>query len=155
MMKRHPVEQYFRNIVNSLVTIALGMAVTIKCFFVKPVTLQYPDEQPTIPEGYRGIHDYDVNRCIICLLCVRECPISCITLEAEGKGKQGKVLKYEIDYAKCLFCNLCCEVCPTSCIVMGKNYSLPGETREACVISFSVQRTEEPSATAPTGSATT
>jgi NADH-quinone oxidoreductase subunit I len=153
-MKRHPVEQYFHNIINSLVTIALGLWVTIKCFFTKPVTLQYPDEQTTIPEGYRGVHIYDVNRCIVCSLCVRECPIGCITLESEGKGKQAKVLKYEIDYTKCLFCNLCCEVCPTTCIVMGKNYSLASETREGCIIAFNVERTKEPVTTGAADSGT-
>jgi NADH-quinone oxidoreductase chain I len=135
-MKRQPVHQYFHNIVNSLITIPLGMSVTIKYFFTKPVTLQYPDEKPDVPDGFRGIHEYDVDRCIICNMCARECPISCINLEQEGKGKEKRLLKFEIDYSKCLFCNLCCEVCPKDCLIMGKKYDLASRTREGCVVSF-------------------
>lgn len=130
------VGKYVRDIVMALYTVALGLGVTIKCFFSKPVTLQYPDERPEVPEGYRGVHWYEIEKCIACGLCVQICPITCITLDAEGKGKNAVIHQYDIDYTKCLLCHLCCEVCPTNCVHMGKEYDLASYTREECVIPF-------------------
>ncbi len=130
------VANYFRDIVAAIYTITLGLGVTMKCLFSKPVTLQYPDERPEVPDGYRGIHTYEIEKCIACNLCVQICPITCITLAYEGKGKNAVIHQYDIDYTKCLFCHLCCEVCPTDCVHMGKEFDLASYTRAECVIPF-------------------
>ena len=130
---KNKVAEYFVNIYRSLATIAAGMGVTIKVFFQKPVTLQYPDELPVIEEAFRGLHIYEQEKCIACEMCVKACPIDCISLQYEGKGKKAQIKSYRVDYTKCLFCNLCVEACPTHCIKMGKEYNLCSYDRAGCV----------------------
>lgn len=130
---KNKVAGYFGNIYKALTTVAAGMGVTIKVFFQRPVTLQYPDEFPVIEEAFRGLHIYEQEKCIACEMCVKVCPIDCIFLDYEGKGKKARIKSYKVDYTKCLFCNLCVEICPTNCIKMGKEYDLSSYDREGCV----------------------
>ena len=39
-----------------LPALAKGLAVTLKHFFRKKITIQYPDEKYVPPDGYRGLH---------------------------------------------------------------------------------------------------
>ena len=66
------------------------------------------------------LHEFEPDKCIVCLLCAKACPVDCIRIE----GKRGDLQKYEIDYAKCLFCSLCVDPCPVDCIHMGQQYDL-------------------------------
>ena len=77
-----------------------------------------------------------VERCIACDNCAKACPVDCIYIESEGKGKNAKLTRFEIDYQKCLFCNLCVPPCPVDCIKMGKDFDLTGYTREDMVVPF-------------------
>jgi len=113
--------------------VAAGMGVTIKVFFKKPVTLQYPDERPEVPDAFRGLHVYEQEKCIACEMCIRICPIDCISMEYDGKGKNAQITSYAVDYTKCLFCNLCVEVCPTQCVHLGKEFDLCSYDRAGCM----------------------
>ena len=58
-----------------------GMGITLKNFFSKPVTVQYPEQVRNLPARVRGrhvLHRYDngLERCIACMLCSGTCPIS-------------------------------------------------------------------------------
>ena len=51
-----------------------GIKVTVRHFFSKKVTMQYPEEKWTVPEGYRGapylVKDPEVRtKCVSCQLC--------------------------------------------------------------------------------------
>ena len=62
------------------------------------------------------------EQCTSCMVCVRECPTWCITLEAhqELEGDQGarrprtvNVLDtFTIDWGLCMYCGICVDVCP-------------------------------------------
>ena len=127
---------YWRTLWNTIVTTIAGLGVTLKYLFSRPITVEYPDALPEVPNGWRGIHAYEVDRCIICRLCEQICPIQCIAIESEGKGKQARLLRYEIDYRRCLFCNLCAEVCPVECLWMTGEWDLACYRPEDCVIRF-------------------
>ena len=102
--------------------------------FTKPVnTIQYPEQTPYFSPHERGLHEFEPDKCIICELCAKACPVDCILIEQEGAGRTARLTKYEIDYSKCLFCALCVDPCPVDCIHMGQEYDLTGFKRDEVV----------------------
>ena len=147
---RDTVGQYFRNIFETIRGILIGMKITLRYIFIKPVTVNYPEERLSFAPRYRGIHEFELNKCIACDLCAKACPVDCIYIEKtaprridkntglvdESDPKNGKMLRFAIDYSKCLFCALCTEPCPTDCIHMGKLHDLSGYSRAEAVVEF-------------------
>ncbi|AXA35602.1 MAG: NADH-quinone oxidoreductase subunit I [Candidatus Hydrogenedentota bacterium] len=136
LKKTSPVAEYFGTVWNALKTTVVGMKVTGKYLLSKPVTLQYPEEKPNVAPGYRGIHVYEVERCIACDQCAIACPVDCIYIESIGKGKNAVLTRFEIDYNRCMFCGLCIDPCPTDCIHMGESFDLTRFRSEDCSIDF-------------------
>ena len=139
------MSQYFRNIYATVYTILVGMRITLRYFFARTVTLQYPDLPPTSQPRYRGFHFYEIEKCIACDMCAKACPVDCIYIEKTGPrkldkesgvAKGGAMLRYAIDYAKCMFCGLCTDPCPTDCIHMGDNHDLSAYDRASLVVEF-------------------
>ncbi len=139
------VRPYFRDIWKTVYTILVGMRISLKYCFAKTVTLQYPDVAPALQTRYRGIHYFEIEKCIACDLCAKACPVDCIYIEksaprkidkATGVAVGGAMTRYAIDYAKCMFCALCCDPCPTDCIHMGNLHDLSGYTREDMLVEF-------------------
>ena len=141
------VRSYFRNIFDTIRTIAIGMKITVKYCFQKTVTVRYPEQRLSFAPRYRGIHEFEAERCIACDLCAKACPVDCIYIDKTGPRKidkatgkvdpkGGQLLRYAIDYSKCMFCALCTEPCPTECIHMGKLHDLSGYSRRDTVVEF-------------------
>ncbi|MDF1565939.1 MAG: NADH-quinone oxidoreductase subunit I [Deltaproteobacteria bacterium] len=112
---------YFANIKNSTRTIWHGMSITLSYMFRRPITVQYPDRtevpvRDTLPDRYRGFLEVDMDICTACQACQKDCPIDCIRIDIEGKGKERYMTRFDIDIAKCMFCGLCTENCPTGAI---------------------------------------
>jgi NADH-quinone oxidoreductase subunit I len=142
--------QYFRDIFNAVRSIAIGMRITLRYVFMRPVTVRYPEQRLSFAPRYRGIHEFELNKCIACDLCAKACPVDCIYIEKTGPRridkntglvdesdpKNGKLTRFAIDYSKCLFCALCTEPCPTECIHMGKLHDLSAYTRAEAVVEF-------------------
>jgi len=110
-----------------------GMAVTLKHFFKRPVTLKYPEQTRENSEVYRGRHvlkrdENGAERCTACGLCAVSCPAEAITMIADErqKGEEGKYREekyaavYEINMLRCIFCGLCEEACPKQAIFLTK-----------------------------------
>lgn len=122
-----------------------GLRVTIRHFFKKKVTMQYPEEKWTMPPGYRGapylVKDPENRiKCVSCQLCEFVCPPKAIRIVPPGPNgspEAGNVEKapreFEINMLRCIFCGYCQEVCPEEAIFLMNDYSLTGLTREEMI----------------------
>ncbi|MBC2595834.1 NADH-quinone oxidoreductase subunit I [Ruficoccus amylovorans] len=122
-----------------------GLRITLKNFFKPKVTLQYPEERPPIPEGYRGVPTLvkDPNgreKCVSCQLCEFVCPPKAIRItpgEIPEVSETAHVEKapqdFEINMLRCIYCGMCQEVCPEEAIFLQDIYSLVGTSREELV----------------------
>ena len=142
---RTNLRSYFENIYDNVHTALIGLKITLKYCFQKTVTVQYPEQRLSLAPRYRGIHEFEADKCIACDLCAKACPVDCIYIDksaprkidkATGNAVGGELLRFAIDYSKCLFCALCTEPCPTDCIHMGKLHDLSSYTREDVVVEF-------------------
>ena len=108
-----------------------GLMTTIKHFFRKKATIDYPKVKREISENYRGQHILKVDengaeRCTACGLCAVSCPAEAITMTAaerqpgeENLYREEKYAAvYEINMLRCIFCGLCEEACPKEAIFL-------------------------------------
>lgn len=113
-----------------------GLYITLKYFFTKKVTINYPFEKGMLSPRFRGEHALrryisGEERCIACKLCEAICPAQAITIEAISREDGSrKTTKYDIDMTKCIYCGFCQEACPVDAIVEGPNFEFATETRE-------------------------
>ena len=116
--------------------IFLGHALTLKYFFKRKVTINYPYEKGPLSPRFRGEHALrrypnGEERCIACKLCEAICPAQAITIESEERSDGSRrTTKYDIDMIKCIYCGLCQEACPVDAIVESSNFEFSTETRE-------------------------
>jgi NADH-quinone oxidoreductase subunit I len=113
-----------------------SFALSMRYFFGKKATLNYPFEKGPISPRFRGEHalrrySNGEERCIACKLCEAVCPAQAITIEAEPRDDGSRrTTRYDIDMVKCIYCGLCQEACPVDAIVEGPNFEYATETRE-------------------------
>ncbi len=119
-----------------LMELVSGMSLTLRYFFRKKVTVNYPYEKGPLSTRFRGEHALrrypnGEERCIACKLCEAICPAQAITIEAEPRTDGSRrTTRYDIDMVKCIYCGLCQEACPVDAIVEGPNFEFATETRE-------------------------
>jgi NADH-quinone oxidoreductase subunit I len=123
-----------------------GLWTTLKHIPKKKVTLQYPEQRPTLPEKYRGVptlvrakSDGHV-KCVSCQLCEFVCPPKAIRItpgfraeEAFDANIEKEPKEFEINMLRCIYCGYCEEVCPEEAIFLQKDFAAVGFTREEMV----------------------
>ncbi len=123
-----------------------GLMTTFRHLVAKKTTLEYPEQRPAIPAGYRGVPTLvrDPNgreKCVSCQLCEFVCPPKAIRITPGEvpadqtdrahveKGPQA----FDIDMLRCIYCGLCQEVCPEEAIFLQNQFSMSGYTRAEMV----------------------
>ena len=150
------MREYFVKFWEGLITILIGMKVTLRHVFIPAVTIQYPTVKPELPERERNRLYVNMDDCIGCDQCSRACPVSCIEIETVkslpeedlGKTSNGKkkalwVTKFDIDFAKCCYCQLCVFPCPTECIYMTDVYEFSEFKRDNLIYDYVTLSPEE------------
>lgn len=102
-----------------------GLKITMKKFFQKKVTQQYPDVQPDLPVRSHGSFKFDFDKCISCNMCADACPNSVIRVDFTKDEKGKRVLqKYNMSLGYCLFCGLCVKACPKDAINFSTDFHM-------------------------------
>jgi NADH-quinone oxidoreductase subunit I len=111
-----------------------GLRTTARTLLRGARTNQYPHVQPELPERSRGVIALLEQNCTSCMLCARECPDWCITIDshkeeeppsvAGGRARQKNVLdRFDIDFSLCMYCGICIEVCPFDALFWAPDFA--------------------------------
>ncbi len=133
-----------------LPALARGLSITARHLWLRfigrtRVTMQYPEERPTIPAGYRGapvlVRDENGReKCVSCQLCEFICPPRAIRIlpgeiaaAASNAHVERAPKEFDIDMLRCIYCGLCEEVCPEEAIFLREDYAITALTRAEAV----------------------
>src|SRR5439155_13903128 len=113
------------------------MATTLRHFFGKKETIQYPEEQAPLRTGFRGLPRlvYDETpenlRCVACSICANACPVHVIHIDTHRGPDRKLVLdRFDLEAGGCIFCGLCVEACPFEALTMMHGFELAAYNRE-------------------------
>jgi len=125
--------------------IAAGLRTTWRHLVRPKQTLEYPEQRPALPPGYRGVptlvrDPHGREKCVSCQLCEFVCPPKAIRItpgEIAADAPTAHVEKapkeFEIDMLRCIYCGMCQEVCPEEAIWLQNQFSMTGTSREEMV----------------------
>jgi len=141
-VQRKPLSRLERTYLPNLFS---GLWITLKHLFSPADTMEYPEQRPAIPPGYRGVPTLvkDPNgreKCVSCQLCEFVCPPKAIRI-VPGSVPPGAGIDqvekapqaFDIDMLRCIYCGLCEEVCPEEAIFLQNQYSMSGYSRSEMV----------------------
>lgn len=85
-------------------------------------TIAYPDQEPTLPDRFRGLPVIDAAKCGEgCRDCATACPTDAIAIADR---------RIRLDLGRCLFCDDCRSACPEGAITYSQDYRLSVRKRD-------------------------
>lgn len=96
----------------------------IKNLFSKPATTKYPYEPKIYPERTRGHIEITMEDCVLCGMCMRNCPPGAIKV-SRAAGT------WEIMPFDCIQCGYCVHGCPKKCLRIVPGYTEPQPQKSA------------------------
>ena len=124
MKKKRAVSQMVKEVLSHL--------------FIKPATGKYPFVKAQVPAGFRGKQVFDINLCISCGLCSRDCPAKAIEM-VEVNGKRRPMFHLDL----CVFCYQCAEGCPRNAIKSSEIFELATTCKSDLVLKPEATATKE------------
>lgn len=109
--------------------------------FKKPATLNYPAVRSGMPEGFRGKLKFTPDKCIGCLMCMRDCPTGAIKIRKLAEKK----FECEIDLAKCIYCAQCVDSCPKKALEITQEFELAKLDPKQLTVVFNAENKGQPS----------
>jgi len=113
-----------------------GMSITLRHFFKRKVTYNFPEQQRSFSPVFRGLHILNRDaegreNCTACGLCAVACPAEAISMEAAERQpgeehlyrEEKYAARYEINMLRCIFCGLCEEACPKDAIYLSETFA--------------------------------
>jgi len=97
----------------------------------KPFTRQYPFEKPEVAERFRGLMKLDLDKCVGCGLCARDCPAGAIEMRFYPHANR-RVPVFHV--YKCVFCYQCADSCPMKAITPTKVFELSSYSPKELII---------------------
>lgn len=140
-------DNFVSETVADLSAIAIGLGITLRHFFQKPMTVQYPEERPHLPDRHRGRHELErhengLEKCVGCELCALACPAKAIFVEGAENPPEAPISigeryakTYIVNMIRCIFCGFCVEACPTEALQLKKVFELADYTRQSFIYS--------------------
>lgn len=138
-------KEYIGSFFKGLLSLLKGMRITLRVFFRKKTTEQYPENRATLKmfDRFRGElimphNENNEHKCVACGICQMNCPNGSIRVESEtvtdDEGKKKRVLKrYIYDIGSCLYCQLCVRSCPHGAITFDTKFEHAVFTRDKLV----------------------
>lgn len=111
------------------------MRASLRNLFSRPFTTKYPKAPADLPAGNRGRVEWDMSKCIFCMLCQKNCPTLAIRTDKAAKTQS-------VTRNRCMACSRCVEVCPVKCIRMVPEYSPPRKQMEVHVYAVGMREYE-------------
>jgi NADH-quinone oxidoreductase subunit I len=124
------IVKYIKEVLYGVKTLAQGMGVTMRHYFRKEVTQEYPNNKATLKmfDRFRGEvimphNEKNEHRCTGCGICETACPNGSIEIIMKKVvGEDGKARRAIYNVGMCTLCNLCIKACPSDAIIMGQEF---------------------------------
>ena len=118
-----------KNFLKNLKALFEGMFTVFKHSFKRRVTLEYPEKKNPLSENFRGLHDWNFDKCVGCKICERVCPSNAISI-----NKNDEKITFSVDLSRCIFCGNCSYYCRQGALKLSGKFELASKNKEDLII---------------------